>query len=228
MKIAIMQPTYFPWIGYFSLIKFVDKFIFLDNVQFDSRSWQQRNQIAYGEKKLWITIPVKKKKLSKQSITEVEIQDKKFKDKHLKSIYHSYSKAKYFKLIYPKVVNMLKNDTKSLSEMNKSIIIEISKLLEIRTKFLSAKNLKSKGKKNELLSNICKEIGADEYIAVLGSKEYMGDQAEFKKKNIKVNFFNFVQKKYARGNYGFVSNLSILDLLFYNGLNSKKLIFNEK
>ena len=63
MKIAIMQPTYFPWIGYFSLIKFVDKFIFLDNVQFDSRSWQQRNQIAYGEKKLWITIPVKKKKI---------------------------------------------------------------------------------------------------------------------------------------------------------------------
>lgn len=61
MKIAIMQPTYFPWIGYFSLIKFVDTFIFLDNVQFDSRSWQQRNQIATGNQKIWITVPVKKK-----------------------------------------------------------------------------------------------------------------------------------------------------------------------
>lgn len=228
MKIAIMQPTYFPWIGYFSLIKFVDTFIFLDNVQFDSRSWQQRNQIASGNKKIWITIPVKKKNLSKQSIKEVEIQDNKFKDKHLKSIHHSYSKTMYFKSIYPKIVNMLKNDTKSLSEINKFIIMEISKLLEIKTKFLSAKNLKSKGKKSELLSNICREIGADEYIAVLGSKEYMGDQIEFKKKNIKVNFFNFEQKKYKRGNYNFIPNLSILDLLFYNGPNTNKLIINEK
>ena len=76
MKIAIMQPTYFPWIGYFSLIKFVDKFIFLDNVQFDSRSWQQRNQIAYGEKNM-DNYSSKEKKLSKQSIAEVEIHRQK-------------------------------------------------------------------------------------------------------------------------------------------------------
>ena len=66
MKIAIMQPTYFPWSGYFSLINYVDKFVFLDNVQFDRRSWQQRNRIANGEKVLWITVPVKKKNLLSQ------------------------------------------------------------------------------------------------------------------------------------------------------------------
>ena len=64
MKIAIMQPTYFPWAGYFSLINYVDTFVFLDNVQFDRRSWQQRNQIAHKDKKMWITVPVKKKKFN--------------------------------------------------------------------------------------------------------------------------------------------------------------------
>ena len=73
MKIGIMQPTFVPWAGYFGLIKFVDKFVFLDDVQFDSRSWQQRNKIYNNNSSTWLTVPVVKKNLQNQKIFDVKI-----------------------------------------------------------------------------------------------------------------------------------------------------------
>lgn len=224
MKIAIMQPTYFPWVGYFSLIKNVNKFVFLDNVQFARGSWQQRNLIANGDKKIWITVPVVKKNLFHQLISDVVIKDNKFKSEHLKSIYHSYSKTENFSKIFPLVSNLLNFKTNNLSDLNKKIIKEICNFLDIQTEFVNAKDLKSEGKKNILLSNICQELKADVYIAVYGSKNYMLEHKEFNEKKIKVEFYNFEQKTYKRGKNSFISNLSILDLLFYRGLNVSDLI----
>ena len=62
MKISIMQPTYLPWSGYFSMIKNADIFVFLDDVQFDKRSWQQRNRILLNKKETFLTVPVISKK----------------------------------------------------------------------------------------------------------------------------------------------------------------------
>lgn len=228
MKIAIMQPTYFPWAGYFSLINHVDSFVFLDNVQFDRRSWQQRNQIAYKDKKMWITVPVKKKNLINQLIYEVKIEDKEFKKKHLKKIYHSYSKSQYFNIIYPLIEKIFEEDFQYLSNLNKKIIKEICNFLKINTKLINAKNLNAKGKKIFLLSNICKELKADEYVAVQGSKVYMEDHSVFKEKGILVKFYEYDQKSYSRGKYSFIPHLSILDLLFYKGPEAKGLIINEK
>ena len=79
MKIAISQPTFFPWQGYFALIDFVDEFIFLDNVQFDKRSWQQRNYIKLNNNRHLMTIPVISKNKFTQKIFEVEIDYSNFK-----------------------------------------------------------------------------------------------------------------------------------------------------
>ena len=73
MKLAIMQPTFLPWPAYFALINYVDEFIFLDNVQFDKRSWQQRNFIISNNKKTLLTVPVISKNRFDQTINEVEI-----------------------------------------------------------------------------------------------------------------------------------------------------------
>ena len=75
MKIAISQPTYLPWQGYFALIDYVDEFVFLENIQFNKRSWQQRNKIVSNEKEIFLTIPVKTKGKFSQNIFEVEIDD---------------------------------------------------------------------------------------------------------------------------------------------------------
>ena len=76
--IAISQPTYFPWIGYFGLIMNSDIFIFLDDVQFDKRSWQQRNKVKSNLGEQFISVPVKTKKKSRQLIKDVEINNQNF------------------------------------------------------------------------------------------------------------------------------------------------------
>ena len=98
MKIGISQPTFLPWQGYLALINYVDEFIILDDVQFDKRSWQQRNKIKLNNKELVLTIPVKTKGRYEQKIYEVAINNQtNFIEKHLKSIFLSYKKSKYFK-----------------------------------------------------------------------------------------------------------------------------------
>ena len=92
-----MQPTYFPWIGYFAMIEKVDQFIFLDTVQFDHRSWQQRNRIKTSQGPLWLTISVMQKGMLEQKIKDVVCMDlKKDLKKHLLSIEHAYRKTKNY------------------------------------------------------------------------------------------------------------------------------------
>ena len=116
-----MQPTYFPWLGYFALISNVDTFVFLDNVQFDRRSWQQRNQIANKEKKIWLTVPVEKK-IYLVKIHDVNIKDLNFKTKHLKSIFYSYNKTKYFSKVFPFIEDIFNKKINTLSELNILIV----------------------------------------------------------------------------------------------------------
>ena len=89
-----MQPTYLPWIGYFDLIDRVDCFVFLDSVQFDRRSWQQRNRVLTTQGPRWVTVPVKSKGRRDQRICDVEIdQSSEFGRKHLETLRHAYHRA---------------------------------------------------------------------------------------------------------------------------------------
>ena len=83
--LAVMQPTFLPWVGYFALMDRVDRFVFLDDVQFDKRSWQQRNRIKTANGPLWLTVPVLTKGRRDQTIAEVQIQpDARFAETALK------------------------------------------------------------------------------------------------------------------------------------------------
>ena len=92
MRCAIMQPTYFPWAGYFNLISRVDAFVFLDDVQFMRQSWHNRNRVLLGGVPHWLTVPVERVSLECR-IDEVEVDDKhRWRDKHVKLLRNVYSK----------------------------------------------------------------------------------------------------------------------------------------
>ena len=87
MNLAITQPTFLPWAGYFGLIDQVDEIVFLDDVQFEKRSWQSRNKIKFQDKELYLTVPVIVKNKRLQKINEVQIdQSRNYISKHLKII----------------------------------------------------------------------------------------------------------------------------------------------
>ena len=111
MKIAISQPTFMPWAGYIALIDHVDEFIFLDNVQFEKRSWQQRNYIKLDQKKFILTVPVLSKGKRYQKINETEIDyGTNFVHKHLNNLKHSYSKSHYYKLYSEDIFKIYRNN----------------------------------------------------------------------------------------------------------------------
>ena len=123
-SVAIMQPTYLPWHGYFALMSVVDIFVLLDDVQFNKRSWQQRNRIKTQNGTSYLTVPVFTKDKRDQLISEVLInRDIDFVNKHLKSIQHNYSKAKYFDFYFRKISEIYRKKHLYLSKLNIDFIL---------------------------------------------------------------------------------------------------------
>ena len=137
MKVAIMQPYFFPYIGYFQLINSVDKFIFYDDVNFINRGWINRNRILLNGESHFLTIQLKNASQNKL-INEVEFIDNRIK--LLKTIEHAYKKAPFYHLIVPVLSDCLTIQTNKISELAQYSVIQTCKYLDIETEFeLSSK-----------------------------------------------------------------------------------------
>lgn len=198
MKIAIQQPYFYPYLGYFELIKQVDIFVFFDDVQFIRRGWVNRNRIK--DKKL-LTIPVVKS-CQKSPINEIKISyDSNWHYKHCRSIETSYGKSCLNHPIYNYYKNIKKHNL--LNELLKDSIKNVCDFLDIKTKFLSSQEIgfkKEKGK-NRILK-ICDELKATCYYNLPGGI-CLYNRKEFKEKGIDLNFLDTSNIK---------NKLSILDV----------------
>ncbi|NCY20341.1 hypothetical protein EBX31_00100 [bacterium] len=225
MRVAIMQPTYLPWAGYFGLMQAVDLFIFLDSVQFAKRSWQQRNQIKTPQGPLWLTIPVLSKGKQEQTIREVVInQDSDFPSHHRKAIELNYKKARFFDAYEKKLFDQLQRPASHMVEITLGLIYEIKSTLGIETKTALSSELKAQGAKAELLASLCQAVGATEYISPPGSREYLKDSKAFQKNGLNVSYFDFRHPEYPQLFGEFLPYMSCIDLLFNCGSDSPEII----
>lgn len=235
MKCAIMQPTYFPWMGYFSLIDSVDRFIFLDDVKLEKHSWHIRNRIKTSNGELFLTIPTHAPKGRLETlINETKLDNTvEWREKHIKGIYFSYLKAPYFSEVFPIIENLLRFNTETLSVFNINLISIISKHIGIKTQLLSASDMKNiTGKKDMRLVNFCKFLKCNEYISPQGSAVYIEQitpGGEFPKNGITLKYQNYVHPIYTQLWGKFIPFMGILDLLFNCGLkNSLEVIRSGK
>ena len=135
MLLGISQPTFMPWIGYFGFLDKIDKIVFLDSVQFEKRSWQQRNFIKLDDQKHILTIPVKSKGKFKQKISEVEIIYDDSIKVIKKKIFFAYKKSRYFDTYYEDLCKILDKKHPYLLNLNLEIIKFFLKILNIKNKF---------------------------------------------------------------------------------------------
>jgi len=220
-----MQPTYLPWIGYFALMDQVNIFVFLDSVQFDKRSFQQRNRIRTEQGELYLTVPVYSKGKQKQKIIDVEIdQTQKFKKKHLASIQSNYSRAPYFKEYWAEFLEIYEKQTGKLIELNLDLIHWISEKLGIETEFRRSSEIPNEGRKADLLFSICKVLNATQYVSPLRSKDYLVKHNPFENSPIELSYIHYDQPQYQQVYTGFVPYLSALDLLMNEGDSSLDII----
>ena len=222
MKVAIMQPTYLPWIGYFELMKSVDVFIILDSVPFSKRSWQQRNQIKTESGAKWLTVPVISKGKKDQLIADVKIDySGKFPESHINMIKQNYGKSTFFDDYSEDFFNILRKKHEYLSYLSIDLILLIRDLLNIKTEIKYSSDFSTEGLKDELLAELCEHVGATEYISPPGSKVYLNDSDSFIKRKIPVKYFNYKHVSYPQLHGGFIQYMSVIDLLFNYDTQSK-------
>lgn len=221
MKCAIMQPTFIPWAGYFNLMSQVDVFVFLDDVQFNKRSWQQRNRVIQpsGEE-LVLSVPVHSKGKYDQKINEVEINEAtNWREKHKKTLQLSYSKSLFREELFEIVDKLYEQKISNLSEFNKYLIVMLNELLNINTKIISSSELDFIDTKSAYLVKICRQLDCEIYLSPLGSKTYIEEEQIFQTEGIEVIYQSFQPKEYVqRHSKEFITSLSILDVIANIGL----------
>ena len=225
LTVAVMQPTFLPWIGYFDLIDKSDRFVFLDSVQFSKQSWQQRNRVKVPNGEQWLTVSVLTKGMPNQRISEVKInQNAKFREKTIKTITQIYRKAPFFDSYIDELSDILLKSHVFLADLNIELIMWICKQLGIDTKMIRSSSLMTTGKKVELLINICKELNASTYLSTPGSKVYIDENNLFPSNDIDLVYHAFEHPEYRQINGEFIPYMSTIDLLFNEGPASLSII----
>jgi hypothetical protein len=223
MKVAISQPTYLPWLGYLDLIDQVDTFVFLDTVQFEKRSWQQRNRIKTPGGLSLLTVPVAVKGRFHQRIKDVEIDNRRFIRKHLRSIETNYNRAPFLSQYFPEIAQILEMGScgASLADLNIQLIRWLCQVLGVRTRLLRSSQINHEGSRSELLLNLCRTLNADCYLSSAGSSQYLlHDVPRFSEAGIDVAFQQYTHPHYRQQFPPFVPYASIVDLLLNEGARS--------
>lgn len=225
MRIAISQPNYLPWLGYFQLISSVETFVFLDDVQYTSRDWRNRNLIKTNNGLEWISIGVSLPRGRTTLINETQINDENWIDRHLKSLRHAYKRSREFENHFPKIEEMLlsKVDENNLCRLNVNLTQEIAELMSIKTKFLLASEIAKPNDKNARLIDICKELNAKTYVSGPAAKAYI-EESEFLAENIDLEFFTYKTREYSQLFGKFEAGVSIVDTILNTGEKAHELL----
>ncbi len=216
-KIAVMQPYFLPYIGYFQLINQVDLYVFYDDVAFIKGGWINRTNILLNNSEHLITIPLKNASSFKM-INEIEIIAKAI-IKILKTFQMTYHKAPYFGSVYPLIQSIMEYPEENLSLFVENSIIQICKFLGINTEFIRScdidfdKTLKGQDR----LIELCKVLGYKNYVNNINGKD-LYKKEDFEKENLNLYFFNRKITPYKQFNNEFVPFLSIIDVLMFNDI----------
>ncbi|MCK4395671.1 MAG: WbqC family protein [Candidatus Marinimicrobia bacterium] len=232
MKIAIHQPNFLPWIGYFHKISKVDRFVFFDNVQLPrGKSYCNRTKILINGRTSWLTIPILGKS-AKPMIKDTKVDNSKnWKKKHLKTLELNYKNTKFFSDIFPLIINVYNIDSDYLVDFNIPLILNLSKYLTLNVNFIKSSDILLKNEISGLnkIIAILKQLSTNIYFSGsgAGSKRYIREEV-FYTNGIKLEWQNFKSFEYNQLNTTeFVNGLSIIDLLFNCGKKSKEFLLRK-
>ena len=223
MKLAIMQPYFFPYLGYWQLLGAVDKYVIYDDVTYIKGGWINRNSILLNGERHLITIPLENASSFKKIKDTEIVKNEKVISKLIKTIEMAYKRAPYFNEVMPMISNLLKNNS-NITQLNYNTALELKKYFDLKTEILLssqiAKNDDLKGQ--DKVIHINKILNADIYYNAIGGME-LYSTSEFKKNGIELKFLEMNNIEYKQFDNQFVPYLSIIDVLMFN---SKKEVQN--
>lgn len=230
MRLAIMQPYFMPYIGYFQLINVVDEFVLYDNIEYTKKGWINRNRILVNGKDEYVSISLKKDSdflyvnqrfLSDSSLAEM--------NKILKKIGEVYRKAPHYTQTMSLLNDIFLYEEKNLFEFIKHSILKTLTFLNIQTSIVISSTIPIQHhlKSEEKVLAICKNRQAQTYINPIGGLT-LYSHATFKQNQINLQFIKSNHFQYPQFNNEFVPWLSIIDVLMFNGVDKVKHLINTE
>jgi hypothetical protein len=228
MTIAIMQPYFLPYIGYFQLLNTVDKFVLYDDVNFINRGWINRNNMLVGGKPYLFTIPLVNASQNRL-IHEVQLSDEaSWRKKLTKTVQQAYLKAPYFQIVFPLFEKMIHQEAKDVSDLIHQSLLDLTGYLGIDTEIVRSSRIydNSTHKGQDRILDICRKEGATHYINPIGGQE-LYNKALFEQEGIQLNFIKSILHPYSQFKNAFVPWLSILDVLMFNDITKTRELLLE-
>ncbi len=226
-KVAVMQPYFFPYLGYFQLISAVDVFVIYDNLQYTKKGWINRNRILVNGKDSYVSIELESSS-SLSEIKEKRIADSFSREKLIRRIYGAYKKALYFNYAIKLIEEIIYFETDNLFDYVKNSIFKLSDWFNLTPEFVISSNLKINDNHHgqERLIDICTQLNAKQYINLPGGRA-LYDPIQFDENNLKLSFLQPEKIRYAQFEEYFVENLSILDVIMFNSNKECSCLLNK-
>lgn len=232
MRVAIQQPHYFPWLGYFDKMAKVDQFVLMDTVQLEKRSQMTRNRVLAPNGEIrYISISANQSGHREKEYREIPLsKDTDWRGKNLSILQEYYRKAPFYQEIMTHMEQYFANDFQMLCQCTIASICLVKDFLQIPSRLVLQSELAydTEQKKSDLILELCLASGANTYVAGRGaSVEYL-DREKFVKNNINIVFQDFQHPVYPQCNSAeFVPGISVLDMLFNCGIEETRRIFWE-
>ncbi len=223
MIVAVHQPQYLPWLGYFDKIDRADVFVLLDNVQFKKNEWQNRNRIKTAQGPQWLTVPVQYK--FPQRINEVEINNReRWQHRQKQAIVSNYRKAPHWNILESFFDGLFNRTWPMIAELNIYVVKKLVEILGITTPLYVASELEDFPENpDERLIAITRYFHADTYLAGSGGHDYMNLNT-YEEAGVQIIFQSYPHPAYSQLFVDFEPYLSVIDLIYNHGPDSLNIL----
>lgn len=231
--VAIHQPNFFPWLGFFDKVIKSDHFVFFDDVYLPKKggTWTNRVQVIISNNKNWLTVPIDRNFSGQKKINQIKIKNEiNWREKLIRSLQLSYLKHPFYSEIFPVIYSLINIEKEYLVEFNIQAIKIILENLELMSdKLVLSSELNQIGSSNQLIVNITKRLKSKKYMCGGGAETYQNETV-FEENNIKLIYQNFLHPEYPQYNQDkFIKGLSIIDCLMNLGWEkTSKLLKSDK
>lgn len=216
MKLALMQPYFLPYIGYFQLLAAVDEFIVYDNIKYTKKGWINRNRMLRNGEDAMFSLPLQGASDS-LTIVERELSESFDREKLLGQFSGAYRRAPWFAQTFPLLERIVRYEEKNLFRFLHHSIVLVCQHLGIRTKITisSTISIDPTLKNQDMVLAYCLAAGAKTYVNAIGGLELYSKEV-FRERGVELRFIKSKPFEYPQFGQPFVPWLSILDVMMFN------------
>ena len=232
--VAAHQPAYWPWLGYLHKLASADLFVVMDDLQYESQNFQNRNRIKLNTGPAWITVPLvrgsQQERICDKKINNVSNPRQHWQRRTWRTLCLCYGKSPYFDNYRDVLEDLYTTRWDSLVALDMRILECLREWFQISTPIIRASTLELQGQRTARIVHMCQQVGADAYLSGEGGSRNYLDMNYFDQAGLRVVWQRFSHPIYPQryNRLGFVSNLSSLDLLLNCGPSSRDILLGNK